>query len=274
MKAYKVKVPAHQVGSGGTLTECREPVSADEQYHIARDQRNPLYLGQWLHQHPDDPALKVRIKFWSIEFQVTFLSQGFIPRLKDHLLSRLRGQGGAGEEAIFSEKERDALFFQHERIYAHAILRINFTTYDMRRDQDFINPRTGKRFIMVNSNEDSPEARKFHPFWYAQVLGIFHANVFLSVGSSTAKPIRMEFLWVRWFGHDSMWKSGWQARHLDRIGFVPQEDTEAFGFLDPGAVIRAAHLIPVFAYGRTIELCAPSVAREDEGDWEYYYVNR
>ena len=179
----------------------------------------------------------------------------------------------AGEELVFSETERETLFFQHEHIYSHAVLRINFTIYGMWRDQDFINPRTSKRFIMVNSNEDSSEARKLHPFWYAQVLGIFHANVFLSVGPSMTKPVRMEFLWVCWFGRGPTWKSGWEARRLDHIGFVPQEDFNTFGFLNPSTVVHAAHLIPAFVYGRTIEPCSPSVAREDEGDWEYYYVD-
>lgn len=189
------------------------------------------------------------------------------------MLSRLGGTGGVGDEKQFGGLDNTTLFFQYERIYSHAILRINFTTYDMRRDQDFINPRTSKRFVMVASNDDSEEERKLYPFWYAQVLGIFHADVFLSVNFHASRPTRMEFLWVRWFGRDPTWKSGFKYRQLDRVGFVPHLDPDAFGFLDPGAVLRAAHLIPAFAHGRTFELCPPSVGRDDEGDWQYFYVN-
>ncbi|KIJ32462.1 hypothetical protein M422DRAFT_265630 [Sphaerobolus stellatus SS14] len=221
LKAYKIKVSEHQVGRGGTSTEMKEPFSADEMFHIAKDNRNPVYLGLWLRHFPNDPALKVH-----------------------------EGQGGVGEEKQFSDAERDALFFQYQRMFSHAILLINFTSYDLHRDQDFINLRTPKCFVMVASNEDSTEHRE------------------------NSKPVRKEFLWVRWFGCDPTWESGFKYCRLDRVGFVPQEDPDAFGFLDPAAVLRGAHLIPAFAHGQTIKLCAPSIAREDDGDWEYYYVNR
>ncbi|KIJ55818.1 hypothetical protein M422DRAFT_92631, partial [Sphaerobolus stellatus SS14] len=113
-----------------------------------------------------------------------------------------------------------------------------------------------------------------YPFWYAQVLGVYHVNVSVQQDGELTKPTRMEFLWVRWFGRDPNWRSGWRYKRLDRIGFVPHQDSLAFGFLDPQVVIRAAHLIPAFAHGRTQDLCPPSMARDDDGDWEYYYVNR
>jgi hypothetical protein len=86
----------------------------------------------------------------------------------------------------------------------------------------------------------------------------------------------MEFLWVRWFGLDTEWDSGPSRLRLDRIGYVPDDDPDAFGFLDPDHVLRACHLIPSFAVGRTALLLAPSMARDDSraGDWTNYYVNR
>jgi hypothetical protein len=127
---------------------------------------------------------------------------------------------------------------------------------------------------MMASNDDSDKECTKYPFWYAQVLGIFHADIFLSINQQSSRPKRMEFLWVRWLGQDPTWKSGFKFYWLDHIGFVPHEDEDAFGFLDPAAVIHTAHLIPAFAHGRTINLCPLSVARDDEGDWEYFYVNR
>jgi hypothetical protein len=50
----------------------------------------------------------------------------------------------------------------------------------------------------------------------------------------------MEFLWVGWFGRDPGWCSGWKARRLDSVGFIPEEDPDAFGFLDPGQCCRLA----------------------------------
>jgi len=50
----------------------------------------------------------------------------------------------------------------------------------------------------------------------------------------------------------------------------------AFGFLDPSEVIRGAHLIPAFHYGRTPNLLPKSIARrpdQNDQDFFYYYVN-
>jgi hypothetical protein len=57
--------------------------------------------------------------------------------------------------------------------------------------------------------------------------------------------------------------------------FVDSLDPEAFGFLDPGEVIRGVHIIPAFAHGRTSDLLGPSISRqpaENDKDWLYYYV--
>ncbi|GJJ14858.1 hypothetical protein Clacol_009126 [Clathrus columnatus] len=238
-------VPEHQVGSRGTSGEMKELISPEDAYHI----------------YPNDPAFQNGI-------------QDFLPKLRNHLLSRIHGIGGIRDESSFDGIGTSTIYFQHECIYSHAILRINFTTYDLRRDQDFINPQTSKRFIMVASNDDSEEECHKYPFWYAQVLGIFHADIFTATNQSTMKPTHMNFLWVRWLGQDPIWKSGFKFHKLDHIGFIPHQDKDAFGFLDPAAVIRATHLIPAFAYGRTIDLCPPLVGRDDEGDWQYFYVNR
>ena len=145
----------------------------------------------------------------------------------------------------------------------------NYTTYDMQRDQDMINLRTRSN-VMVLSHED-PEVDS-HPYWYARVLQIFHADVRLR----GQVPRRMEFLWVRWYSRDTQYHSGWDARRLHRLEFLPHTNPDAFGFLDPNDVIRGAHLIPGFHYGRTKELLPRSIARrpaEQDEDWVYYYIN-
>jgi hypothetical protein len=58
-------------------------------------------------------------------------------------------------------------------MYQVKTLRINYTTYDVMRDGDVINPRSYPD-IMVKSPETGPQAQ---PFWYARVIGIFHALV-------------------------------------------------------------------------------------------------
>jgi hypothetical protein len=129
---------------------------------------------------------------------------------------------------------------------------------------------------MVLANQaqaEDPENR--HPYWYARVIGIFHARV-LQVGNGTAYK-QIDFLWVRWYGLDMHSQSGFKARRLHQVGFLDSnDDTSAFGFVDPHDVIRAVHLIPAFHFGKTSLLLSPSLARrEDEGneDFERYYIN-
>ena len=130
---------------------------------------------------------------------------------------------------------------------------------------------------MVLSHED--KSVNPHQYWYARVIGIFHADVRLNTGNGTAtKSRRLEVLWVRWFGLDVLHDGDWESRRLPRVRFIEHNEEEGgtFGFLDPTVVIRGVHLIPVFAHGKTTELLAPSVARqpmEKDEDWKYYYVN-
>lgn len=71
---------------------------------------------------------------------------------------------------------------------------------------------------------------------------------------------------------------GVKVARLPRVGFVPETDPYAFGFLDPDVVLRGCHLIPAFHYGRTRDLLGtdqPTAARPlgETDDWVNYYVN-
>lgn len=129
-----------------------------------------------------------------------------------------------------------------------------------------------------------------HPYAYARVLGVFHADVVYVVPGRPAQSHSMEFLWVRWFRLDRRWKGGFKQRRLHRLEPLPETDPEAYGFLDPDDVIRAVHLIPAFAHGRTSSIPAERTglsvtaeilddpADDDawydcDDDWRYYYVN-
>lgn len=53
---------------------------------------------------------------------------------------------------------------------------------------------------MTLSGDENPEVRAEHPYWYARIIGAFHANVVHSGSSSTSFiPRKMDFLFVRWF---------------------------------------------------------------------------
>ncbi|KAL0065587.1 hypothetical protein AAF712_007365 [Marasmius tenuissimus] len=123
---------------------------------------------------------------------------------------------------------------------------------------------------MVLANKTNPEA---HPYWYARALGIFHAHVYYE-GDQVLRDIT--FLWVRWFGLDTVYRFGPRRKRLPRVGWVDITEPGAIGFLDPQYVLRAAHLIPAFALGQRSDLIPPTIARrrqDDDKDWERHYVS-
>lgn len=128
---------------------------------------------------------------------------------------------------------------------------------------------------MVLSREDQDKQNP-HPYWYARVIGIFHAYVcHVGPASTSDDPQKMEFLWVRWFGRDIQYHASWKSQRLHCVGFLDSSDPDTFGFLDPNEVIHGVHMIPAFAYGHTPNLLSPSIARqasEYDEDWWYYYI--
>ncbi|KAF8501973.1 hypothetical protein JB92DRAFT_2658525, partial [Gautieria morchelliformis] len=241
-------------------------------HHMSSGRRHPMDIGAFLQEHEGDPALK------ACPSPLSDLFQDFYPRLKDHILARVLGNEYDGDETRFTAAERNTIFFADNRLYRHQVLRVNFTTYNLRRSQDSFNSSTDHCDLMVLARED-PTDPHYHPFWYARLLAIFHVNVIHQQPDGTLAPPRlMHFLWIRWFGRDLTYRSSAGAKRLHQLGFVSEsDDTEPFGFLDPANVIRAIHTILAFAHGRTTELLGPSIARRDatqSDDWRYYYVNQ
>lgn len=179
------------------------------------------------------------------------------------------GNAIPGENPKFSDDELSRVIIKDDFIFAHATAAFNYTTYDIQQDQDTVNINSGRRDIMLPSFEDDSST---HPYWYARVLGIYHAHVFYG---KAPKAEHVNFLFVRWFGCDTEWTGGPSNLRLDRVGYVPSSDRDAFGFLDPRLVLHACHLIPAFSLGRNLRLLGRSTARDSLiGDWENYYVNR
>ena len=135
---------------------------------------------------------------------------------------------------------------------------------------------------MVLSHEDDTPDRTTHPYWYARVVRIFYVLVQFRVPGSSAltEPQRFDVLWVRWFGLDSFGASGWTARRLHMLGFLPSDDSfgPAFGFISPSEVICGVHLIPAFSQGTTRGLLGPtkSIAHQhpelENEDYVSYYL--
>ncbi|KAI0349313.1 hypothetical protein OH77DRAFT_1507530 [Trametes cingulata] len=251
---------ANTDATDGRVDTALPPTSPLDHHAISATQHLMIKLRSWLVEHGDDPCTK-----------------NFIPLLREHLLRRLLDDLALDPEAGFSNAQCNGLEIQGDRIYRHKILRVNYTTYDMRRDQDTINPRTHPDIMMLAS----PGENDAHPYLYARVIGIFHAQVRYT-GPGASRRLRqwqrVEFLWVRWFDLDADYASGFQERRLPRVRFVDATatGTTPFGFVDPSDVLRASHLMPAFAYGTTTDLLGPSglgrTSCDNNEDYKYYYV--
>ena len=198
-------------------------------------------------------------------------------RLVDHLLARLLGFAYDGDEQNFTDEQREAVQISQNHIYEHGVLRVNYTSYDVRRAQDSINPQTHSDVMVLSHDDDTGPNGILHPYWYARVLGIFHMMVhYTRLNTQSTDEQRMDFLWVRWFGVDPDVRTGWRARRLPAIGFVPDSDPDAYGFVDPQEVLRGAHLLPAFNHDQATNVLdsETNVRRANEvDDWNLYYPN-
>ena len=180
-----------------------------------------------------------------------------MPKLQDHLLGRLLGRDFDGDtHNSFTPVDRQSVRLRAGRIYTVNTCQIFYTTYDVQRQTDTVNTQSCPDVIVHAPPPDSDSDSLYEPYWYARVLGIYHAKVSCShpdvAGGNEIR--RMEFLWVRWLGAEPGCRHGFRRAKLPKIGFVPSSDDYAFGFLDPRHVIRSCHLIPAFSCGRTSEL--------------------
>jgi hypothetical protein len=226
-------------------------------------------------------------------------NQDFIPKLKKHLLPRIRSllgidntsdatqgsgpsSGNSGPGTPVGSARWPGVLFKHDRMYKHQVMRKNFTSYDVHRDEDIVRAGTREQSnIMVlapeSANIRATGHESQHPFWYARVLGIYHVNViYVGEGNTDYLPRRLEFLWVRWYELED-YDAGWSRRRLDHVSFPPLTDEHSFGFLNPDDVLRACHVIPLFQQGSACER-GPGLSccdqDHDHEDWKLYAINR
>ncbi len=143
------------------------PTLPTQHHHISINSRHKVQLSQWLHKNSDDPAILVSVQHYYVPPSLIFKEyfKDFLPRLKNHFLSRLLGHRYDGDELNFSSADRrNVLIMNNGTIYQHKVLRVNYTTYDLRRGQDSLNPRIpGHADVMVLSPENEGENEDPHP---------------------------------------------------------------------------------------------------------------
>jgi hypothetical protein len=194
---------------------------------------------------------------------------------KEVAASYSEGRASCGARSTPTDDSVDPsrVLFHSNRMYKHNLLRINYTTYDVRRSQDVINPNTPHCNIMLLADEDDPDS---HRFRYARILGIYHVNVvYTGPDMLDYTPRRVDFLWVRWFKHVEARPVKWGDCRLDSVCFPPMASGDAFGFVDPKDILRGCHLIPTFRHGKVHrDEVSLSKFAKDVHDWCRYNVNR
>ena len=114
-----------------------------------------------------------------------------------------------------------------------------------------------------------------HLFLYACMLGIYHANVIYAVDATQTYQAKwFEFLWVQWFEYQGQ-SVRWSNLKLDSITLPSVTSEGAFGFVDPGDVLQACHIIPTFSSDKKYhDATGLSRCADDSQDWCQYYINQ
>ena len=248
-------------------------------YYISKSRNHSVDIWSFLRSNKADPSLKVFSLSNDHIYSTSHVRnpQGFLPKLQDHILGRLLERPSQGDTyGDFSDAERNMVHILGNKLFEVSTMTVNYTSYDIRRDYDLVNPRSHPDIMIVSPDSETNDTS---PFWYARVLKIYHADVWTSHPDVHDHSIRsMNILWVRWFGSEPGYKWGFSCARLPKIGFVEWNDPFAFTFLDPAHVVRGCHLIPAFAEGRTSTLLpeGKSAARvlvaEEIDDWLNFYV--
>ncbi|KAI0070884.1 hypothetical protein K474DRAFT_1687288 [Panus rudis PR-1116 ss-1] len=236
-------------------------ITPDMHHWISHSRHSPLLIYPWFRDHCDHPALK-----------------GFMVKLKNHLLGRLRKPNEADDGSMYSAEERRQVIIQNDRIYRHRTFRVNYTTYDLRREHDSMNPRNHADIMTLSHDVDpnSGISTSGHPFAYARLLDIYHVPVVYCPPARDPISSSFEVLFVRHYQLDTHWKCSFKQKKLPRVCFVPTDDPSAFGFIDPDEVIRGAHIIPAFDHGKsafTLDHTPFKHSYTADHHWQVYYVN-
>ena len=213
-----------------------------------------------------------------------YTPEDFVAKLKTHLLSRLREsirqertahEDDGPEDTSMADftldrHEYEQVIIRKDLMYKHKLAKFNYTTYDVRRAQDVINPGTSRCNVMVLSNAKDEENPNADRFAYARVIGVYHVNAILAGHDYRLR--RLEFLWVRWYKNSAAFR--WDSFKLEQVQFPPMADDDAFGFIDPRDVVRACHLVPRISTGQVHrDGIGLSKLAKDYHDWRSYFIN-
>lgn len=206
-------------------------------YHIARTSKCRFDVYDWIEKQEGDPSV-----------------ENFLPKLKEHLFNRLFPL----PEQRQNKLTRNVNIIQ-DKLYQHNKLQVYYTAYNTRREMDSVNPRDKPEIMISRFDRQADE----HPYDYARVLGIFHADInYFQFGKPRQTPTRFDFLWIQRYKTMIDQISAFEKKRLPKIQLYESKHPKAFDFLDPSQVLRGIHIIPAFAEGM-----------HSESKWNSYYIN-
>ena len=111
-------------------------------------------------------------------------------------------------------------------------LRLAYTTYDIRRDEDSLSTMGGGNVMTLLHDGE-------HPFWYTHILRAFQISVcYIGRHSKDWLLHKMDMLWVQWLGVKPNYHWSFKHAQLPKVGFVPDTNEDlVFAFLGPSSVI-------------------------------------
>ena len=167
--------------------------------------------------------------------------------------------------------------FKANRIYRHRLLQVNYTTFDLQHESKAVHLHTDHHNIMLLLHTGiGIDGSSQYPLCYVWVWKIACINViYTGPRLRDYQSWHIKFLWVWWFEVLKDHPSGWQYSAFDTVKFVPMAEGDTFGFMDPGNVLWACHLMLSFADGLLhSDGIAVSLYICDSNNWKCYYGNQ
>lgn len=174
-----------------------------------------------------------------VNVMLTLAEQNYYPDLEEYALRKLQQSApGFDDTGMFS---REDPFIAGNRLYLHPRVRINWTSYDVRRTQHTISPKYHPDFMVLISDEPSEddEPHMTEPYLCGRALQIGHVMVRIR---GDVDFQRIDFVYTRCYMLEE--KGSWLEKRPPRLAFIPADEPGDFGFVDLTDIIGAVNMLP------------------------------
>jgi hypothetical protein len=104
-------------------------VIKDHHYIPKLSRNNPLHIFRFLQEHDNDPAVAVGLTILVVHLAHDNLNlQAFLPKLRDHILYRLRKLDVTYCDHTFTDDERNSVIIFENRLYSVQTMQVCFAS--------------------------------------------------------------------------------------------------------------------------------------------------